>query len=94
MEYKPITAEANELVMGARQNAYGHPYDDFNRTAKIWSAIINVDVTPQQVALCMIGIKISRECNKHKRDNLVDIAGYAETCNMVNEYEKEVVTDG
>lgn len=94
MEYNPITVEANDIVMGDRQDDYGHPYHDFFRTAKIWSAIIGVDVTPQQVALCMIGVKVSRECNKHKRDNLVDIAGYAETCSMVNDYERQVVKHG
>jgi len=36
----------------------------------------------------MIALKISRECNKHKRDNLVDIAGYAKTIDMVMEKKK------
>ena len=31
----------------------------------------------------MIAVKISRECNAHKRDNLVDIAGYAACADKV-----------
>ena len=81
-----ILFEAHNLVHGVRGEDYGHPYEDFSRTAKIWSAILGVDVTPEQVALCMIGVKISRECNKPKRDNRVDIAGYAEALDMVVNY--------
>lgn len=81
----PVTLEAHGLVVGARGVAYGHPFHDFGRTAKIWSAILEIEVTPEQVGLCLIGVKISRHCNKPKRDNLVDIAGYAETVNLIAE---------
>ncbi len=81
-----ILHEAHTLVHGVRGEDYGHPYHDFSRTAKIWSAILGVDVTPEQVALCMIGVKMSRECNRPKRDNRVDIAGYAEALDMVVNY--------
>lgn len=88
-----ILHEAHRLVHGDRGEDYGHPYDDFSRTARIWSAILGVDVTPQQVALCMIGLKISREVHRPKRDNRTDIAGYAETLDMVvqraDELERE-----
>ena len=83
-----ILFEAHNLVHGVRGEDYGHPYEDFSRTAKIWSAILGVDVTPEQVALCMIGVKISRECNKPKRDNRIDIVGYAETLDMVVNYRE------
>jgi hypothetical protein len=83
-----ILEEAQRLVHGSRGEAYGHPYDDFGKTAKIWSAILGIDVTPAQVALCMVGVKISREVNKPKRDNLVDGAGYFETLSMVREEQE------
>ena len=82
-----ILSEAQSLVHGDRQSDYGHPYHDFSRTAQMWSAILGQEVTPAQVGLCMIAVKVSRECHKPKRDNLVDIAGYAETVRMVREYE-------
>lgn len=83
-----VLTEANNLVHGERNESYGHPLDDFSRTAKIWSAILGIGVTPEQVGLCMIGVKISRQCNAPKRDNMVDAAGYAETVDWVME-EKE-----
>jgi len=78
-EHKSILIEAEGLVHGDRNVDYGHPLDDFRRIATMWSQILGVYVDPDKVPLCMIALKISRQCNKKKRDNLVDIAGYAET---------------
>jgi hypothetical protein len=83
-----ICDEAKGLVYGPREEAYAHPADDFGRTAAMWSAILGHYVSPETVGLCMIAVKLSRECHKHKRDNLVDIAGYAETVQRVHEFLK------
>lgn len=84
-EPKTILAEAAELVDADRQVTYGHPRDDFAKTALMWSAIFGVDVTVEQVALAMCCVKISRllQTPDH-RDSVVDLAGYART------YEKVV----
>ena len=74
----PLSA-AMELVHADRGKAYGPPFQDLGRTGRIWGAILGTpDVSPEQVALCMVGVKISREVNAHGRDNLVDMAGYTE----------------
>ena len=44
---------------------------------------------PEQVPLCMIAVKISRECHEPKRDNMIDIAGYAETLDMTHQRKEE-----
>jgi hypothetical protein len=85
---------ANGLVSGDRQDDYGHPIHDFTRTAQIWGAILGIDVSPEQVALCMVGVKISRECNKHKGDNIVDGCGYFRTLEMVHEYKESEASQG
>lgn len=85
MSNESILNEAKRIVHGERGENYGHPFEDFSRTAQIWSAILGIDVTPEQVALCMIGVKISREINRPKRDNIVDGAGYFETLDMVKQ---------
>ena len=87
-EEESILDEAKRIVHGERGENYGHPFEDFSRTAKIWSAILGKDITPEQVALCMVGLKISREVNRPKRDNIVDGAGYFETLDMVKKERK------
>jgi hypothetical protein len=83
MKKETILDEAKRIVYGERGENYGHPFEDFSRTAKIWSAILDIEITPEQVALCMVGLKISREVNRPKRDNVVDGAGYFENLDMV-----------
>ena len=69
--------EAQHICDSVRGADYGHPLDDWTRTAAMWSAVLGVPVTAEQALLCMVCVKVSRECNRPKRDNLVDIAGYA-----------------
>lgn len=90
MNGESILDEAKRIVHGDRGENYGHPLEDFSRTAQIWSAILGIDVTAEQVALCMVGVKISREVNRPKRDNVVDGAGYFETLEMVKEERRKL----
>ena len=60
MNKETILEEAQRIVYGDRGENYGHPFEDFSRTAKIWSAILEIEITPEQVALCMVGLKIGR----------------------------------
>jgi len=80
-----LAAEAVQLVGGDRNRAYAHPKVNFQRIADLWSPILGCPVSPAQVALCMIQVKVSREINLHKRDNLVDLIGYALTLDAVQE---------
>ena len=84
-----ILKEASKLVVGDRGDDYGPPIIDFTRTAKMWTGILGAklkeDITPQEIGLCMIALKMSREVHKHKLDNLVDIVGYAMTVQMVED---------
>lgn len=81
-----ICQEADRLVAVDRQGTYGHPADDLSRTGRIWGAVLGIpDVPARLVALCMAGLKISRETHKPKRDNLVDLCGYAKCSHLVNE---------
>lgn len=81
--------EAARIVLGPRGDFYDHPYDNFARTALIWQGVLysklapGAHLTPEDVALCMLGVKIAREAFRHKHDNLVDGHGYWMTLEMV-----------
>lgn len=89
-----ITLEANGLVFGDRNADYGHPLDDFDCTAALWNAYLRkrgleAGLVGEDIGMLMILLKVSRQAGKNKRDNLVDIAGYAETVQMtIGEREK------
>ena len=74
-----LAADAVQAVTGPRQRDYAHPKINFQRIANLWSIVLDVDITPEQVALCMIQVKIAREMNRHTRDNIVDLIGYSLT---------------
>jgi len=84
-----VLEEAQRLVHGDRGADYGHPIEDFTRTGIMWGAIFGIEaVPPEKVAMAMIAVKLSRECNRPKRDNRADIAGYAETLDMVRQHQE------
>lgn len=80
-----ILREAQAAVYGDRQVDYGHPRRNFTRTAIGWQMVLmdkladGESITPEDVALCMVQVKVAREVHEPKRDNRVDGAGYFET---------------
>ena len=82
-----ILEEAKYVVYGDRQADYGSATDNFNTIAKLWSATLKHNITPEQVGLCMIQVKVARQMFKPKRDNLVDLAGYAATLEKLEKGE-------
>ena len=81
-----ILREAGRLVSGPRNHDYGPPDLDFARTGRIWGAVLGIpDVPPEKVGLCMVGLKISRECHRPKFDNRLDGIGYFLTVDMIEQ---------
>ena len=78
-----IDEEARTIVFGDREQVYDDPNVNFEKIALMWTGTLlrklkpDVSITPQDVALMFIQLKISRESFRPKRDNRVDIIGYA-----------------
>lgn len=89
-----VLDEAARLTVGDRQADYGHPIEDHTRTATMWSALLGRPVTAEQVCLCMVALKLSRQCHRPKRDNLVDACGYLRNVEMIEERRLVAAEDG
>jgi len=83
--------EAAELTSKDRQKVYGHPINDFTKIAALTKPILDSDIDPRlKHALYMIQVKVARLLNTPDHyDSILDIAGYANTYNMVVEKLRE-----
>ena len=74
-----LATDALQAVTGPRQRDYAHPKVNFQRIADLWSVVLDTKVTPEQVALCMIQVKVARLMNRKTRDSVIDLIGYSLT---------------
>lgn len=86
---KPILQEALEISGESRQRDYGHPLINHQRIAAFWNIQLAPKLTapiePREVALMMIALKLAREVNTPKRDNVLDIAGYVNCIDLIDQ---------
>lgn len=74
--------EAWRLTHGDRRSAYGTPAMVFAGYAKMWSGLLakklrpGVDLDATDVTLMMTALKLAREANAQRDDNVVDAHGY------------------
>lgn len=71
--------EAARLINSERNKQYGPPSENFDRIARLWSVILGIDVTMEDVSMCMVALKMARYASKsgYQPDTWIDIAGYA-----------------
>jgi hypothetical protein len=84
---KIILDEANKIIHSDRAASYGPVEDSFERIAKYWEDYLGIAIDREDVAMMMILLKVARNQHSFKRDNLIDIAGYAalaEKCNVAD----------
>jgi len=77
MKRDQLLHKAEELINGDRAKEYGDAKKNFEDIAKLWSVVLGIEVTPQQMALCMIMVKAARLMKTDHEDSWIDIAGYA-----------------
>lgn len=85
-ETKSILEEAIEIVNGSRKTDYGDPVESFKRIAQMANLMSNSnDFTPVKCCIVLMATKLTRESNAHKRDNIVDLAGYGYILQLLEE---------
>ncbi len=74
-------------ILADREDQYGRPTTLFDEIARIWTVILSFEIEPEQVALCMVGVKLARlSHNWSHADSIKDVAGYAAILSqLVNE---------
>lgn len=81
----PKTITAQEIldeaghIRASRGAVYGHPYINHLRISKLWSAYLDFPITPDQAAICMALVKVSRlaETPGHRgKDGYIDGVAY------------------
>ena len=91
---RSILQEADSIVNGARKADYGSAKVSFERIGKMTELMLTEDewdllsqrvISPTVVTKMHQATKLTRESFAHKRDNLVDLAGYASLQNDILE---------
>lgn len=88
-----ILLEANEITGngGERNDSYDHPIHNFSKIADSWSVLLRdklkdgATISPRNVVHLMVAMKLVRDTHKPKRDNILDIAGYARCAERLSE---------
>jgi hypothetical protein len=78
-----VLMEAAKLITGDRNKTYGSPTQNFQDISDVWNVLLRAKlgegqkITPGEVASMMAAVKLVRMIAQPKRDNWVDLAGYA-----------------
>ena len=91
-----VCQQAARLVYGQKRVEWGDPYESFRNIAAFWNTYLdgrldpNDTLTPHDVALMMVLLKVSRlVTGSHAYDNYVDGSGYFELAHLLSKRERE-----
>ena len=88
-EEQSVLMDAYRIVHAERDPQYGPASEDFESLGVIWAALLTrwlrkngfrsiPSIPPRVVGNMMIALKLNRDVHFPKRDNMIDVAGYAE----------------
>tara|TARA_B100001175_G_C19503026_1_gene639260 strand:+ start:1619 stop:1885 length:267 start_codon:yes stop_codon:yes gene_type:complete len=82
-----ILHEANEIINNRseeKSRTYGPFSEGMRRAAKIASGATGKEITTEDMYMCMVALKLSRESYNHKEDNLLDAVAYLGALNNLH----------
>ena len=81
--------EARAIIQD-RGMDYGHPTDNMSRTARLWSAYLEMPIEDYQVAMCLALVKVARSMESGKVDNFIDGSAYFAISGQLRNEENEL----
>lgn len=88
---KSVIQEAQDIIHGDREQTYGHPAKNLEKIATQWTLYMRqkynqqVLLSAEDVCWMMSILKMVRQMNADKRDNLIDAIGYVGLIERINE---------
>ena len=74
----------SEPILVERGKQWGDPVYTHERIARVWSGILNFQVSAHDVALCMVALKLVRaSVNPTEPDSYTDAKGYADIAMII-----------
>tara|TARA_R100001129_G_scaffold101504_1_gene69470 strand:+ start:92 stop:379 length:288 start_codon:yes stop_codon:yes gene_type:complete len=89
---KEILEQTIRIVTGQRQQDYGDKVVNHKNIADLWSSYLNKKISPHDVAICMLLVKVARLKNRKTKDCYVDMAGYAAIAGEINDTDTSIST--
>jgi hypothetical protein len=78
MKTLQILQQAEKLVSGDRDKTHGEKLTNHKNIALLWSAYLEMKITPKDVAILMVLLKLARtKAGEHNLDDYVDACGYS-----------------
>lgn len=86
-----VLRKAMHLTMGDRNDAYGDPFTNMHQTAEAIKAATGYAVTPSDVCLIMVSVKLARlRQSPGHTDSVVDAAAYLAMYAEVHQTEERL----
>ena len=83
--------ESVAAIIRERNLNYGSPYSNHVAVAQLWSVLLQKDVSPNEVVMCMVALKLARLIHEPTHDDSwADIIGYGGIGRGISDMEKEV----
>lgn len=84
---RSILDEAKDIRNNSRQSDYGDAVVNFENISKMASLITGKELSPYDCVAVQISVKLCRQGFHKKRDNMVDLAGYADIMQLIVDRE-------
>jgi hypothetical protein len=86
MKTSQILQTAEKLVSTDRSKTHGDKKVNHQNIANLWSAYLDFNISPKDVAILMVLLKLARtKAGQHNIDDYVDACGYSAIAGELND---------